>query len=87
MSPHSSGDHFFRNSDAQRRAEEGGLEEAANEFCLAFGSGFRENVLRVGTRRRLCDIEPRGGYKQPLAGNDFAKNARLGGVSPKLAEN
>jgi hypothetical protein len=46
---------------------------------LAFGSGFRENVLRVGTRRRLCDAEPRGGGKQPVAGNDFAKNARLGG--------
>lgn len=70
-------------SDAARRTGQGGLEEPADEFRLTVGSGFREDVLRVGARRRLGDFEPRGGREQPVSCNDFGENACLGGGQPE----
>src|SRR5262249_30587082 len=57
MGRRSIGGRFFGNSDAGRSGE-ARLEEPADEFRLALGSGFRENVLRVPARRGLADLEP-----------------------------
>ena len=75
--------HIFENSGAARRTGQGGFEEPADEFRLTVGSGFRENVLRVGARRRLGDFESRGGGEKPVAGDDFGENAGLGGGQPE----
>jgi hypothetical protein len=48
---------IFEKSGAAWRTGQGGLEEPADEFRMTVGSGFRENVLRVGARRRLGDFE------------------------------
>jgi hypothetical protein len=46
-------------SDAVRRAEQGGLEEPADELRLTAGSGFRENALCVRTCCRLGNFKLR----------------------------
>jgi hypothetical protein len=79
MMPGKKSVYILGKSGAGRRAGQGGLEEPADELRLTVGSGFRQNVLRVGARRRLGDVEPRGGGEKPVAANDFPKNAGLGG--------
>src|ERR1019366_6923739 len=83
MMPGSSSVYIFANSGAGRRIWHGVFEEPADEFGLAFRSGFRENPRRVGTRRRSGDPEPRGGGNKPISANDFRKNACLGGSQPE----
>jgi len=39
---------MFFNSGAGRQTWHDGLKEPADEFSLAFGSGFREDPRRVG---------------------------------------
>lgn len=55
------------------------LEEPADEFSLAFGSGFRKNPRCMGPRRRFADPEPRGRGNKPIPANDLHKNACLSG--------
>ena len=78
-------------SFAVERAGEAGLEEAADEFGLTVGFSFREDVLCMGARRRLGDLQPRGGREKTLAANNFAENAgfavgepEFGGKAPDL---
>lgn len=73
----------FGNSVAGRRTRQGGLEEPVDEFRLTAGSGFVENVLRVGTRRQLGDLEARGGGGKAVSGDDFPENTCLGGGQPE----
>jgi len=73
----------FENSGSARRTWQGGPEEPADEFRLTVGFGFRENVLRVGARRRLGDFEPRGGGEKPVCAYDFPENACLGEGQPE----
>jgi hypothetical protein len=74
---------FLEKSRTGPRAGQARLEEPADEFRLTGGSGFVENVRRVGTRRQLSDLEPRGGCGKPVSGDDFRKNACLGGGQPE----
>ena len=67
-----------------RRAEQGALEEPADELRLTAGSGFRKNAFCVRTCCRLGNFKVRGGGEKPIAANEFHENACLGAGQAKL---
>jgi hypothetical protein len=82
--PGSSGVKICGKSGAARRAEQGGLEEPADELRLTAGSGFRENALCVRSCCRLGNFKLRCGGEKPVAANEFHENACLGAGQSKL---
>jgi hypothetical protein len=60
------------------------LEKPPDEFGLTVGSGFLENALRVGARRRPGDLERGGGGRKTIASDDFTDNAGLGSGEPEF---
>jgi hypothetical protein len=71
-------EHLFGRLDVGRRTGQGGLEEAADEVCLAVGSCFVEDVLGVSARGGLGDLELFRGSEEPVAANDFRKHPYFG---------